>query len=133
RGGRPDNRGSRPERSGRPGQRFERRPSGPGGPRHDRGHQGGHHPGSSRRPQLISEMLKAGQDVVIQIAKEPLGKKGARITSQLALPGRFLRFMPTDTHTGVTPKIVSAENRSRLRSLVSEAGNSYPGGFIVRT
>ncbi len=78
-------------------------------------------------------MLKAGQDVVIQIAKEPLGKKGARITSHVALPGRFLVYMPTVHHTGVSRKIISAENRSRLRRLVSEAGNAYPGGFIVRT
>jgi ribonuclease G len=146
RGGRPDSRGprhdsrpsssgGRPERSGggsRPGQRFERRPSGPGGPRHDRGH-GGHHSGASRRPQLISEMLKAGQDVVIQIAKEPLGKKGARITSHVALPGRFLVYMPTIDHIGVSRKIASADNRSRLRRLVGEARGSYPGGFIVRT
>jgi Rne/Rng family ribonuclease len=132
RGGRPDSRGGRPDRGGRPsgGPRFERR--GPGGPRHDRGHHGGHS-GPSRRPQLISEMLKAGQDVVIQIAKEPLGKKGARITSHVALPGRFLVYMPTVHHTGVSRKIISAENRSRLRRLVSEAGNAYPGGFIVRT
>jgi Rne/Rng family ribonuclease len=119
-------------RGGRPGGRFERRPSGPGGPRHDRGYQGGRS-GPPRRPQLISEMLKAGQDVVIQIAKEPLGKKGARITSHVALPGRFLVYMPTVHHTGVSRKIISAENRSRLRRLVSEAGNAYPGGFIVRT
>jgi Rne/Rng family ribonuclease len=135
RGGRPDSRGGSPERSGsggRPGQRFERRPSGPGGPRHDRGH-GGHHSGASRRPQLISEMLKAGQDVVIQIAKEPLGKKGARITSHVALPGRFLVYMPTIDHIGVSRKIASADNRSRLRRLVGEARGSYPGGFIVRT
>src|SRR6266478_2444736 len=130
RGGRPDSRGGRPDRGGRPGgPRFERRP---GGPRHDRGYQGGHS-GPSRRPQLISEMLKAGQDVVIQIAKEPLGKKGARITSHVALPGRFLVYMPTVRHTGVSRKIISAENRSRLRRLVSEAGGAYPGGFIVRT
>ncbi len=126
RGGRPDRRGG--DRGGRP--RFERR--GPGEPRHDRGYQGGYS-GPSRRPQLISEMLKAGQDIVIQIAKEPLGKKGARITSHVALPGRFLVYMPTVHHTGVSRKIISAENRSRLRRLVSEAGNSYPGGFIVRT
>jgi ribonuclease G len=128
-GGRPDNR-----RGGRPGQRFERRPSGPGSPppRHDRGYQGGRS-SPPRRPQLISEMLKSGQDVVIQIAKEPLGKKGARITSHVALPGRFLVYMPTVHHTGVSRKIISAENRSRLRRLVSEAGGAYPGGFIVRT
>src|SRR6185437_10744941 len=124
RGGRPDSRGGRPDRGpdrGRPsGPRFERRPG--GGPRHDRGHRS--HSGPPRRPQLISEMLKAGQDVVVQIAKEPLGKKGARITSHVALPGRFLVYMPTVQHTGVSRKIISAENRSRLRRLVSEAGNS---------
>jgi Rne/Rng family ribonuclease len=126
-GGRSDRPGG--DRGGRP--RFERR--GPSGPRHDhRGHHGGH-AGPSRRPQLISEMLKAGQEVVIQIAKEPLGKKGARITSHVALPGRFLVYMPTVQHTGVSRKIISAENRSRLRRLVSEASSSYPGGFIVRT
>jgi ribonuclease G len=123
--------GSRPERPGGRG-RFERRPGPGGGPRGpQRGYRG--HSGPPRRPQLISEMLKAGQDVVIQIAKEPLGKKGARITSHVALPGRFLVYMPTVHHTGVSRKIVSAENRSRLRRLVSEAGSVYPGGFIVRT
>ncbi len=111
--------------------RFERRGPG-GGPHHHRGHvSGGHAP--QRRPQLISEMLKAGQEVVVQIAKEPLGKKGARITSHVALPGRFLVYMPTIDHIGVSRKIASAENRSRLRRLVGEARGSYPGGFIVRT
>lgn len=119
RGGRPDRRGGDRGR-----QRFERR--GPGG-RHDRGHF------TPRRPQLISEMLKPGEEIVIQIAKEPLGKKGARITSHVALPGRFLVYMPTVHHTGVSRKIVSAENRARLRRLVSEASHNYPGGFIVRT
>jgi ribonuclease G len=110
--------------------RFERRGGGGGGGHH-RGHHGGHAP--QRRPQLISEMLKAGQEVVVQIAKEPLGKKGARITSHVALPGRFLVYMPTIDHIGVSRKIASAENRSRLRRLVGEARGSYPGGFIVRT
>jgi ribonuclease G len=123
-----DNRGGRPDRrGGRPPGRFERRS--PGGPHR---HHGGHS-SPSRRPQLISEMLKAGQDVVVQIAKEPLGKKGARITSHVALPGRFLVYMPTIDHIGVSRKIASAENRSRLRRLVGEARGAYPGGFIVRT
>ncbi|HET7151740.1 MAG TPA: ribonuclease E/G, partial [Candidatus Acidoferrum sp.] len=125
-GGRGRDRGGRPDRHGGDrGRRFERR--GPGG-RHDRSHSG-----APRRPQLISEMLRPGQDIVIQIAKEPLGKKGARITSHVALPGRFLVYMPTVHHTGVSRKIISAENRSRLRRLVSEASVNYPGGFIVRT
>jgi Rne/Rng family ribonuclease len=121
----------RHDRGGRSGgHRFERRGPG-GGQRHDRHHH--RHSGPPRRPQLISEMLKAGQDVVVQIAKEPLGKKGARITSHVALPGRFLVYMPTIDHIGVSRKIASAENRSRLRRLVGEARGSYPGGFIVRT
>ncbi len=86
-----------------------------------------------RRPQLISEMLKANQEIIVQIAKEPLGKKGARITSHVALPGRFLVYMPTVDHIGVSRKIASAENRSRLRRLVSESKGTFPGGFIVRT
>ena len=113
--------------------RFDRRGGGGGGGQQHRGHFGGHGHAPQRRPQLISEMLKAGQEVVVQIAKEPLGKKGARITSHVALPGRFLVYMPTIDHIGVSRKIASAENRSRLRRLVGEARGSYPGGFIVRT
>ncbi len=125
RGGRPPRRDERPpQRDGRPPQRFERRPQ--GGPSQ-------HRSGPPRRPQLISEMLKAGQDIVVQIAKEPLGKKGARITSHVALPGRYLVYMPTVNHIGVSRKIAAADNRSRLRRLVGEANASYPGGFIVRT
>jgi len=86
-----------------------------------------------RPPQLISELLKAGQEIIVQIAKEPLGKKGARITSHVALPGRYLVYMPTVEHIGVSRKINSAETRSRLRRLVLEAKGTFPGGFIVRT
>jgi Rne/Rng family ribonuclease len=123
--------GSGGDRGGRG--RFDRRGGSGGGGGHHRGHHGGHGHAPQRRPQLISEMLKAGQEVVVQIAKEPLGKKGARITSHVALPGRFLVYMPTIDHIGVSRKIASAENRSRLRRLVGEARGSYPGGFIVRT
>ena len=80
----------------------------------------------------ISELLKEGQEVLIQIAKEPIGKKGARITSHIALPGRFLVFMPTVNHTGVSRKISSEEERLRLKRIIqSERENG--GGFIVRT
>jgi Rne/Rng family ribonuclease len=103
----------------------------------DRGrrpHRGsGHYRPQPRRPQLISELLKQGQEIIVQIAKEPLGKKGARITSHVALPGRSLVYMPTLDHTGVSRKIASAEERSRLRHLVSDAKGSASGGFIVRT
>jgi ribonuclease G len=82
---------------------------------------------------IISELLKQGQEILVQIAKEPIAKKGARITSHIALPGRFLVFMPTVNHVGVSRKISSDEERQRLkRILVSEKG-AVSGGFIVRT
>ncbi len=82
---------------------------------------------------IISELLKQGQEILVQIAKEPIARKGARITSHIALPGRFLVFMPTVNHVGVSRKIDSDEERQRLkRVLISEKG-SAPGGFIVRT
>jgi ribonuclease G len=102
-------------------------------------HRGGrysrhqHHHAAPRRPQLISEMLKPNQEIIVQIAKEPLGKKGARITSHIALPGRYLVYMPTVDHIGVSRKISSAEERVRLRRIVSESKGTFPGGFIVRT
>jgi Rne/Rng family ribonuclease len=104
------------------------------GRRHHRPHggHGGHRP-QPRRPQLISELLKQGQEIIVQIAKEPLGKKGARITSHIALPGRYLVYMPTLDHTGVSRKISSAEERSRLRRLVTDSKGNFGGGFIVRT
>ncbi|HUV68731.1 MAG TPA: Rne/Rng family ribonuclease [Terracidiphilus sp.] len=82
---------------------------------------------------IISDLLKPGQEILVQIAKEPIAKKGARITSHIALPGRFLVFMPTVSHIGVSRKIESEEERHRLkRILVSERGEAS-GGFIVRT
>jgi ribonuclease G len=81
----------------------------------------------------ISDLLKPGQEVLVQIAKEPIAKKGARITSHIALPGRFLVFMPTVNHTGVSRKIESDSERRRLKEiLLSEKGDAQ-GGFIVRT
>ena len=81
----------------------------------------------------ISDLLKEGQEILVQIAKEPIAKKGARITSHIALPGRFLVYMPTVNHVGVSRKIGSDEERQRLkRILISEKGSAH-GGFIVRT
>jgi ribonuclease G len=115
----------RPQRQGAPP-----RPGRGGRPQHGRS-QGRHE--AQRRGQLISDLLKSNQEIIIQIAKEPLGKKGARITSHVALPGRFLVYMPTLQHTGVSRKISSPEQRSRLRHLVSGYNSTFPGGFIVRT
>ena len=66
----------------------------------------------------IEELLKEGQDVIVQVAKEPLGTKGARLTCHVTLPGRFLVFMPTVDHIGISRKIDSRDERSRLRGIV---------------
>src|SRR6202158_3658818 len=118
----------------RVGRSRERGDRGGRGPRpHHQERHGGHSRPAPRRPQLIGDMLKAGEEIIVQIAKEPLGKKGARITSHVALPGRYLVYMPTVEHVGVSRKIASADNRSRLRRLVAESKGTFPGGFIVRT
>ncbi len=91
--------------------------------------------GISLRGRLpaISDLLKEGQEILVQIAKEPIAKKGARITSHIALPGRYLVYMPTVHHTGVSRKIGSEEERHRLKRIaLSERGDAQ-GGFIVRT
>ncbi|HET7439666.1 MAG TPA: ribonuclease E/G, partial [Terriglobales bacterium] len=81
----------------------------------------------------ISDLLKEGQEILVQIAKEPIDKKGARITSHIALPGRFLVYMPTVNHTGVSRKISSDEERMRLKRIVMSERENGHGGFIVRT
>ncbi len=81
----------------------------------------------------ISDLLKEGQEILVQIAKEPIGKKGARITSHIALPGRFLVYMPTVNHTGVSRKISSEEERQRLKRIIISERENGGGGFIVRT
>jgi ribonuclease G len=89
-------------------------------------------PGNNQ-PVQISKLLKEGQEILVQISKEPLGTKGARITSHIALPGRYLVYMPTVDHIGVSRKILSEEERLRLRNIVLEHKGSLTGGFIVRT
>lgn len=105
----------------------------------DRGRRG-RRPGGRRfrrqQPQnlpQITDLLKEGQEILVQIAKEPIGKKGARITSHIALPGRFLVYMPTVNHTGVSRKIASEEERQRLKRIIQSERENGHGGFIVRT
>jgi ribonuclease G len=81
----------------------------------------------------ISDLLKEGQEIIVQIAKEPLGQKGARITSHIALPGRFLVYMPTVEHIGVSRKIPSDDERLRLKRILQANRTGIPGGYIVRT
>ncbi len=106
-------------RRGGGGRRFGR-----GGPRRE---------SMQRQHVVISDLLKEGQEVLVQIAKEPIGKKGARITSHIALPGRFLVYMPTVNHIGVSRKINSDEERMRLKRIVASERENGHGGFIVRT
>src|SRR5215471_15113764 len=88
------------------------------------------------QPQAkIEDLLKEGQEVLVQVVKEPLGTKGARLTSHVTMPGRFLVFMPTVDHVGVSRKIDSREERSRLRGIVKKFRDSrgFTGGVIIRT
>lgn len=82
---------------------------------------------------MIADLLKEGQEILVQIAKEPLGTKGARITSHIAIPGRYLVYMPTVNHIGVSRKISSGDERQRLRRIIQDNRGDLPGGFIVRT
>jgi Rne/Rng family ribonuclease len=112
-------------------QRGERRPP-------TRGGRGGRRPArrEQRSQPAITDLLREGQEILVQIAKEPIAKKGARITSHIALPGRFLVYMPTVEHLGVSRKIDSDTERSRLRKLIQKIHaeeKSPAGGFIVRT
>jgi len=88
-----------------------------------------------RPQQKIEELLKEGQEIVVQVVKEPLGTKGARLTSHVTMPGRFLVFMPTVDHIGVSRKIESREERARLRGIVREfrEAHGFTGGVIIRT
>ena len=87
-----------------------------------------------RPPQpSITDLLREGQEIIVQIAKEPLGQKGARITSHIALPGRFVVYMPTVDHVGVSRKIGSDEERLRLKRILQTHRAGIPGGFILRT
>jgi ribonuclease G len=90
---------------------------------------------AERPPAKIEDLLKEGQEILVQVVKEPLGTKGARLTSHVTMAGRFLVFMPTVDHVGVSRKIESREERSRLRGIVREFRESrgFTGGVIIRT
>ncbi len=94
----------------------------------------GRHSSREKAPlPSITELLKEGQEILVQIAKEPLGQKGARITSHIALPGRYVVYMPTLEHMGVSRKIASDEERLRLKRILQGHREGLTGGYIVRT
>ncbi len=127
RGDRRGDRGGRGDRARHTGGSGDRERSG------GRDRRGGRNSMQTTDLPAISELLKPGQEVLVQIAKEPIAKKGARITSHIALPGRFLVFMPTVNHTGVSRKIESDGERRRLKEILLSEKGEASGGFIVRT
>jgi ribonuclease G len=91
--------------------------------------------GRGRRDEAvprIEEVLKKGQEILVQITKEPIGTKGPRVTTQVSLPGRYLVYMPGHEHVGVSRKIEDRAERSRLKTLLKEL-RPHDAGVIVRT
>jgi len=80
----------------------------------------------------IQDLIKQGQDLLVQVAKDPIGTKGARITTHISLPGRFVVYMPTVDHIGVSRKIEEEQERERLRAIIDHC-RPADGGVIVRT
>ena len=87
--------------------------------------------GNNHRNAAIEEMLEPGQEVLVQVVKEPLGQKGARITSHVSLPGRYLVFMPTVEHVGVSRKITDDDERRRLKTILKELRQQRGGGGLI--
>jgi len=117
-------------------ERNDRNDRAPRNDRNDRNDRGGSGRREQRSQPTITDLLREGQEILVQIAKEPIARKGARITSHIALPGRHLVYMPTVEHLGVSRKIESANERGRLRKIIQairQTEDVPSGGFIVRT
>jgi ribonuclease G len=99
------------------------------------GSNGGRDSGRNRggKQQPIQELLQKGQDLLVQVSKEPISTKGPRVTAQISMAGRFLVYMPGSDHVGVSRKIDDREERHRLRALAREILPKDSGGVIVRT
>lgn len=84
----------------------------------------------------IRSLLREGQSLVVQVTKDPIGTKGARLTTQLSIPSRYLVFMPGVSHVGISQRIEDDAERARLKTLVEEAAaadQDVQGGYIIRT
>ncbi len=86
---------------------------------------------SSSNKTPIQDLLKEGQSIMVQVSKDPLGTKGARLTTHISLPGRFVVYLPTVRHLGISRRIENEKERERLRQLVQKINPT--GGVIVRT
>ncbi|HEY5719009.1 MAG TPA: ribonuclease G, partial [Gammaproteobacteria bacterium] len=86
------------------------------------------------RPETISQLLQEGQTLMVQVVKDPIGTKGARLTSHISIPSRYLVFMPDMSNVGVSQRIEDEAERQRLRELVLQwTDREGSGGYIVRT
>ncbi|ERP90596.1 MULTISPECIES: ribonuclease G [Marinobacter] len=84
----------------------------------------------------IRTLLREGQSLVVQVTKDPIGTKGARLTTQLSIPSRYLVFMPGVSHVGISQRIEDETERARLKTLIEEAAaedSDVQGGYIIRT
>ena len=84
-------------------------------------------------PTRISEVMREGQSLLVQVLKDPIGSKGARLTMEISIPSRFLVYLPTAEDIGISAKISSEEQRQSLREAVAGFHEGKQGGFIVRT
>ena len=93
--------------------------------------------GNASTNETISALVHEGQSLVVQVTKDPIGSKGARLTTQLSIPSRYLVYMPRTSHVGISLKIEDEAERERLKSVVAECvaaeGIAEVGGFILRT
>src|SRR5882672_3204810 len=96
------------------------------GYRHNSGQNG-------EQPVPIEKRINEGQNLMVQVIKDPIGTKGARLSTQVSIAGRMLVFLPQDTHIGISQKIGSPEAREQLRARMQALVGDGGGGFILRT
>ncbi|WP_269324304.1 Rne/Rng family ribonuclease [Chondromyces apiculatus] len=138
--GRSSNRGRDRQRDGRekePARGREARDKGRDAREGDSRSRGQARTRSNEPPRIskstpIREVIREGQEILVQISKEPIGTKGARVTSHVSLPGRYVVYLPTVDHIGISKRIGSEKERSRLRESI-ESMKPPQGGLIVRT
>ena len=90
-------------------------------------------PQSGRHRSRIEELLKTGQEILVQVVKEPFGTKGARLTTHLSLPGRYMVLMANDSRMGISKRIEDPQERTRLRTILNKLRFSQEAGLIIRT
>src|SRR5690625_2228719 len=81
----------------------------------------------------IEKLLFEGQSIIVQVLKDPIGSKGARVTTQISIAGRMLVYMPFDPHLGISQRIEDEQIRQDLMSRMQVIAKNLPGGFIIRT